>query len=351
MQSMRITHPARGSRAAGVALLLLALSLPACWARVPAAFEPPPPRLTLDTPANHDPRADLRTRDQITVLVFGDSGSGSKDQYEVGRRMAQACAARRCDLALMLGDNFYNNGVHPPRNGVWDKAFERKFEEPYAQLGDLQFWAVAGNHDWHGGRDSVDTEVAYSRHSARWRMPAYDYAVPDLPDWLHIYALDTVVLLADVDIGQRERARAALCGAPGWRIVMGHHPIYSTGPHAGPSGENADARDALLPLFTECGVDLYLAGHEHHQEHLQAGDLHQIVEGAAGKLRNVSKRVSITPSRQLFGASRFGFAILEISPQAIAVEFFGYPAGNPQAYGSIYRATIPARSPAAADRR
>jgi len=348
---MRATSSPRGTRVGGIAVLLLALSLPACWARVPAAFEPPPPRLTLDTLAAHDLRADRRTRDRVVVLVFGDSGSGSKDQYEVGRRMAEACAAHHCDLALMLGDNFYNSGVNPPRDGVWDEAFERKFEEPYAQLTGLQFWAVAGNHDWHGGRDSVDTEVAYSQHSERWRMPAYDYAVPDLPDWLHIYALDTVVLLADVDIGQRERARAALCGAPGWRIVMGHHPIYSTGHHAGPSGENAAARDALLPLFDQCDVDLYLSGHEHHQEHLQAGDLHQIVEGAAGKLRSVDARVTITPARQLFGAARFGFAILEISPEAIEVEFFGYPEGNPQAYGSIYRATIPARSPATADRR
>lgn len=348
---MRTTHFARGGRLAALPVLLLALALPGCWARVPAVFEPPPPRLAPATLAAHDLRADSDARERVVMLVFGDSGSGSANQYEVGRRMAQACAARGCDLALMLGDNFYNNGVHPPRGGVWDAAFERKFEEPYAQLTGLQFWAIAGNHDWHGGRESVDTEVAYSRRSERWRMPAYDYAVPELPEWLHVYALDTVVLLADVDIGQRRRARAALCGAPGWRIVMGHHPIYSTGHHAGPSGENADARDALLPLFDECDVDLYLSGHEHHQEHLQSGALHQIVQGAAGKLRSIGKRASTTPARQLFAAARFGFAILEISPQAIEVEFFGYPEGNPQAYGSIYRATIPARAPAAADRR
>jgi len=61
----------------------------------------------------------------------------------------------------MLGDNFYNRGVNAPNNGEWDLAFDHKFEKPYAGLGRLDMWAVAGNHDWYKGRESIDTQVAY----------------------------------------------------------------------------------------------------------------------------------------------------------------------------------------------
>jgi hypothetical protein len=330
-------------RATVAAWTLAVAALAGCWARVPASFDPPPPRLDLAALEVHD----LRDRDRVVVVVLGDGGTGSSAQFEVGRRMASVCAARGCDLALLLGDNFYERGVRPPRNGVWDEAFIRKFEAPYEQLG-VQFWAVAGNHDWHGGRDSVDTEIAYSARSSRWRMPAYDYAVPALPPWLDIYALDTVVLLSGVDIGQRQRARVALCDAPGWRVLAGHHPIYSSGHHAGPGGENAAAREALLPLIEECDVDVYLAGHEHHQEHLRAGNLHQIVQGAAGRLRDVELRGAKTPADQLFAASLYGFALLEFRREQMSIEFFGYPAGSPQGFGSIYRTVIRSRRPAAA---
>ena len=109
--------------------------------------------------------------------------------------------------------------------------------------------------------------------------------------------------------------------------------------------------DALLPLMSDCEIDLYLSGHEHHQENLQAGSLHQIVQGAAGKLRGVATRASITPARQLFSAARPGCAILEVNRDAIDMEFFGYPEGNPRAFGSIYRTTIPSRCSAATARR
>lgn len=332
-------------RTAGLATVAVAaLAATACWARVPSSFDPAPPRLDEAGLAIND----LRDRDTVTLLALGDSGTGSASQFEVGRQMARICEARDCDLAVMLGDNFYERGVSPPRDGAWDDAFVRKFEAPYRELGAVQFWAVTGNHDWYGGRDSVDTMIAYSTRSDRWRMPSYDYAVPRLPAWLTIYALDTVVLLAEADIGQLERASATLCEAPGWRIVTGHHPIYSSGMHGGSAGRNPRAAAQLLPLFGECDVDLYLAGHEHHQEHLRTGDLHHIIQGAAGRVRSVNAAGANRAAQSLFTGARFGFAILAITRQEITVDFYGYPPGNPAAFGLLHHARITSRRPAAA---
>ena len=153
-------------------------------------------------------------------------------------------------------------------------------------------WAVAGNHDWYKGRDSIDTQVAYSEHSERWRMLGYDYAVPHLPEWLHIYGLDTVIIDNGVQMGQLDRANAALCDATGWKILFGHHAVFTSGHHANRNGVVPRVEQALVPLIETCGVDLLLSGHDHHQEHLIADGFHQIIQGAAGKLRSVGRRAS-----------------------------------------------------------
>jgi len=47
-----------------------------------------------------------------------------------------------------------------------------------------------------------------------------------------------------------------------WKVVVGHHPIYS----AGRSGNNGPAITRLTPLFRRHGVQLYISCHEHHDE-------------------------------------------------------------------------------------
>jgi len=50
---------------------------------------------------------DLRDRNELVILVFGDSGTGKAGQYRVGHAMYEVCRQRGCDFALMLGDNIY----------------------------------------------------------------------------------------------------------------------------------------------------------------------------------------------------------------------------------------------------
>ena len=62
----------------------------------------------------------------VRLIVFGDSGKGNTEQYELGRTMAAHHWDRFYDLALMLGDNIYPSG--DPDDMV------KKFERPYAEL-------------------------------------------------------------------------------------------------------------------------------------------------------------------------------------------------------------------------
>jgi hypothetical protein len=284
---------------------------------------------------DYSPVADLRGATELTFLVFGDGGTGKNGQRRVGRDMATVCREHGgCDFALMAGDLIYRSGVGPPRTSsdgkpVHDPQFSEKFEIPYELLGRLDFWAVPGNHDWRTAQ-SVDNEVLYTYASERWRMPAHDYAVPDLPEWIHIYGLATTKLYHGITSGQIERARADLCGKDGWRLLLGHHPVYSSGKHADERGTIGEVRQALLePLIEPCGVQFYFAGHDHHQEHLSAGSFEQIIQGAAGRPRKVRRVASRADGvRQLGASDRLGFALVRATPTTLEIRFFGH-AGDP----------------------
>ena len=85
---------------------------------------------------------DLRHRDVLKILVFGDAGTGYTGQYRVAEAMAHVCRRVKCDFALTLGDNIYENGIEiKERNDSVASyhevlaQFDRKFERQSVVLG------------------------------------------------------------------------------------------------------------------------------------------------------------------------------------------------------------------------
>lgn len=261
---------------------------------------------------------DQREKQALRILVFGDSGSGTNVQLRLGREMGRVCReSGGCDFAMVAGDLLYDASNK-------ESDFHDRFELAYEPLGRLDFWMVPGNHDWMV-RGLVDAEVRYSDTSPRWRMPSHDYPIPLLPDWIQIYGLDTTKLEFGIEDGQVERAREELCGAVGWRLLLGHHPIYGSGHHTGAKGELTPIKNALLePLIEKCAVQIYFSGHEHQQEHLQAPEFEQVIQGAAAKLRPLGKGRKRDPAvRQMVAESNYGFAIVEVTPERLVLRFYG----------------------------
>ncbi|MFK7803227.1 MAG: metallophosphoesterase [Anaerolineae bacterium] len=281
--------------------------------------------------------ADHTNLDEVTFLVLGDMGTGGANQQAVANAMVAFCdqPGNSCDFITTLGDNIYRDGV----NSTADSKLQTNFEEPYAGLGRIDMWLTPGNHDWLRA-DSVQSEVDYTTKSDRWRMPYNHYLVPNLPPWLHIYAIDTTILrfqvwqLDDPDANKvlntavedmLAAARLELCGQLGWRILFGHHPIYSSGKHGiseDKTGIITSVQVGLDTLVEECDVQVYMAGHDHHQEIVQANGLTQIVQGAGGRyLRDINQSESLIGER--WSAQRFGFAAVNATPNQLLIRFFG----------------------------
>jgi predicted phosphodiesterase len=204
------------------------------------------------------PRAD----GSVKFLVFGDSGTGNKRQFELAERMVAARAQFPFQFAVMLGDNIY--GREAPRE------YLDRFERPYKALidGGVKFFAALGNHDSPNQRFykgfNMDGRRYYSFSEGAVQSSAMDSTYMDRMqvDWL------------DRELaGSRAR----------WKIAYAHHPLYSSGKR---HGSELDLRKLVEPLFLKHGVDVVLAGHEHFYERLkpQSG-IYYFTSGAAGKLR------------------------------------------------------------------
>ena len=277
---------------------------------------------------------DLSDRERLVLLVLGDSGTGNAGQYRVGQAMFETCRQRGCDLALMLGDNIYENGIEVKSRASVDASyreilqqFDQKFEAPYRSFESIpgfQFWIVLGNHDYR--KNAMGAMLTYSEFSKLWRFPTFHYQIPLLPEWIQIYGLHTDTdERRDLNGLQVTSAKRALCAEENperWKIAFGHQPVYNSGHHRGDSQEQRTRALIESPLFRECGVHVYLAGHAHHQEHLTASGFEQIIQGASARTKGSSRPPASPSVQQRHFSQNFGFAIIEIDPIRIRFDFY-----------------------------
>ncbi|MDX2030838.1 MAG: metallophosphoesterase [Blastocatellia bacterium] len=251
----------------------------------------------------------------IRVLAFGDFGTGSKEQKQTAAAMLQFHKQTPFDFAVTLGDNFYGSGMESPADPRW----KTWWDELYDPLG-IKFYATLGNHDW-GFADSPAAEILYSHQSPSWRMPAPYYTYTAGP--VQFFAMDTnevseAQLLWLKDELEKSRAR--------WKVVYGHHPIYSHGQHQ----DHPGLIKRLLPVL-KGRADVYLTGHDHDLQHLKEdGGVHFFIAGGGGAgIR------PITPGpRSLFAKSSHGFCVVEADAKQMKFRFID------TALAPLYEATL-----------
>jgi hypothetical protein len=204
-------------------------------------------------------------------VAFGDWGAGTPFQKDVAQQMAQQYQKEPFDAALLLGDNIY------PVGDI-EKLGKTYFTEMYAPLlqHQVNFIVALGNHDVVLGHGAE--QVAF------FGMPGYYYV-------MHKPHIDFFVInsntFAKDEVQQQWLKKALVNSQAPWKIVLGHHPIYSSGEH----GYNPELHRTLEPLLAKNRVDLYLAGHDHDYERFKPIDgVQYIVSGGGGAyLRNFDK--------------------------------------------------------------
>ena len=246
----------------------------------------------------------------LRFAVTGDFGTGGAPERDVAALVQSWQPA----FIVTTGDNNYGSGAASTIDANIGQ-FYSSFIAPYTGIytpsnptAENRFWPALGNHDWDGGNNA---------------KPYRDYFV--LPGNERYYDLvrgDVHLFMIDSDSREPDgiaatsaqatwlQQRLAESTAP-WKIVVFHHPPYSSGLH----GSNTDMR---WP-FKAWGASLVLSGHDHTYERLQVDGLPYIVNGLGGQARynfNLVLPQSLVRYNADFGAMR-----LEASACVLNIEF------------------------------
>ena len=251
------------------------------------------------------PHAAKRAGSAAHAIVVGDWGYQDKlsqddmapklahvAQTQVARGMRRyvQSAGLHPEALWMLGDSWYGDldgGVSSPR---WVEAFEQMYP---ADVFPGPVYSMLGNHDYQvlpPSVNKVEAELAYARSGrgldgkpTRWTLPAkwYTFDFPAQNPLIHCIVLDSnmphetgkpaqlpnFTLTVEEQSAQLAWLRQQLekPRTTPFLAVLGHHPVYSNGPH----GDHPVLVRDWDPLFRKHKVDLYMAGHDHDLQHLE----------------------------------------------------------------------------------
>ena len=227
----------------------------------------------------------------LPFLIIADWGArpgsaGAAVQRKVATQIGRTAAEINSRFVLTLGDNFQHIGKEPvrPDNPLWKKFFEDVYTAPSLQT---PWYPALGNHDYDH-MDNPQSQIDYSKHSKRWRLPERYYTWTETVDpdtTVQFFILDSTPFVESRFRGpERPRPdwraqlawfeRELAASKARWKIVAAHFPIYSAGVLVVGQLAYRDVttmQNFIQPLLEKHGVQVYLSGHFHNFQHLKDG--------------------------------------------------------------------------------
>jgi hypothetical protein len=254
-----------------------------------AASQPPGPVVTPDPEG----------RVLLSLFALGDTGDPPRrferalqQQVRVARALAAEAQRRPADALVLLGDNFYPDGLHADEV---EARVRSNLAEPYCAFLDLSaplgsrvavpcsdpvrpipLYAVLGNHDVETEDSPRLQQEVVPQYVANWHLWRDPQEV-ELPHGVSLVLYDPRLLAERGDFEPLLRAVRAARGP--WRILVSHYPFTERMPALA-------ARRALEGAGVP--VQLQLSGHEHNLEIGVIEGAHpllQVVSGAGSDLR------------------------------------------------------------------
>ena len=234
----------------------------------------------------------------VRFVAVGDTGKGNAGQRLVGASIGALCAASGCDFVVLLGDNFYPNGVGSTTDPQWKTAFI----DPYAPV-ERALLRRAGQPRLRRRRRRHRPAPRRQPGRLLRGQPQVAHARPPLPvaarQTSEFFVADTNRSMFNVDEAVRTDFDTWLpASSAKWKIVFAHHPYKSNGEHG-----NAGTYDGLpfVPIANGAGVktfheervcgraDVLMTGHDHSIQWLR-GDLRTDGLDAADPAHRLGRR-------------------------------------------------------------
>lgn len=271
----------------------------------------------------------------LQFLAIGDWGrNGADHQLHVARQMGKWATEHPNQFIISTGDNFYPSGVISEHDPLFHYSFENVYTDFSLQW---DWYPILGNHDY---KSDPDAQVRYSSISRRWKMPARyyskEFAVGKDGKVLMLF-IDTNPLVPEFydnpEYGphvkgqhpekQLEWINQTLAAADKdvrWKIVVGHHPMYTAGPRT-TNYDTLGIRKTLEDVLEKHKVNVYLSGHDHSLQHLKnSGVTHHFISGAGSEVTPV--RDGLPYSR--FQAADYGFMYFSVAKDKLNVKVINH---------------------------
>jgi len=229
----------------------------------------------------------LKASGSLSFVVVGDTGVGSRAQYDIAEVMRKA----KPDLVLHAGDVIYPSFTYT-------YADTRCLSVYGPHMKNVPYFFALGNHDLYSG-DGPFLDAFYSpTNNVPLAVHAAERTSPE-----HYYSFDHgdahfVVLFAPflnqyqlkVDDPQHRWLAADLAASKKpWKFITLHHPMATSALHrfddynGNGIADRTDVLKSVLPLAAKHGVQMVIAGHDHVYERFNPTNaVYPIVSGGGG---------------------------------------------------------------------
>ncbi|KAL4575627.1 hypothetical protein LXL04_022477 [Taraxacum kok-saghyz] len=269
----------------------------------------------------------------LDILVVGDWGRrGLYNQSDVAFQMGKMGDKLDVDFIISTGDNFYDDGLTDDE----DPLFVESFTEIYtADSLQKQWYSVLGNHDYRGNV-LAQLSPALKKRDSKWlclrsfivNSGIVDFFFVDTTpfqdkyfteedhdyDWRGVHPREEYLsnVLKEVEM-------ALEVSSAKWKIVIGHHTIFSAGHH----GNTQELVDQLLPILEANEVDLYINGHDHCLQHISSENSQlQFLTSGGGSKAWRGEFNEWDPNQMKFYYDGQGFMTLRVTEDEMSVAFF-----------------------------
>jgi tartrate-resistant acid phosphatase type 5 len=268
------------------------------------------------------------SHEEFNFFVLGDWGQrGDANQTAVANAMKQQAQLWNPKFMVLTGDNFYLFGVKDTADSHWQESFEKVYEPLNKSLD----WYVAlGNHDYMG---NPQAEIDYQQVNRHWVLPSRYYSkLVQLPNGqtLRLLFMDTSPFVKSYRKGitftkglqyqdttaQLRWMDSTLANAKeDWKIVVGHHPLYSCDKH----GDTKELQSNVQALFEKYKVHAYICGHSHNLQHHHLANYftEHFISGAGAEAIKVKPKENTA-----FAKQALGFANMSFQNDSLITRFF-----------------------------
>jgi len=206
----------------------------------------------------------------LRLAVIGDYGLAGQPEQDV----ANLVLGWQPDVILTTGDNNYPNGEQATIDdniGQYYHAYISPYIGTYGPGAESnRFFPVLGNHDWNA--PGTQPYLDY------FTLPGNERYYEVRLGAVHLFMLDSDSREPD-GVGKSSLQAAwlqqALAASPApWKLVVMHHPPYSSGIHG--------RVDWMDWPFADWGASAVFAGHDHTYERLLIDGIPYFINGLGG---------------------------------------------------------------------